>query len=248
MIRIFTHELSINGTPTPWAIEALDAAKARAVAQNDEILNGLIRDGRVAAESQARTDAETFTATLEFLKAKAIARTNNKFSLFSHQLKTDTEERKENARLAAAKSCAGFPDSSSVSKKATCSRQRMDPLARPPSRSRSCSHSRSHAPSPKSLSTPWASPVVELPPIRTLMDPALSLLPPPTDASVGPPSNSFEEAMMDVCTSQLSAYEPFRTRGTGASPDLNRSGLSGLHVLHGPCGRSRHRGRSRESP
>jgi len=55
--------------------------------------------------------------------------------------------------------------------------------------------------------TPHASPVLVLPLTHALTEHALSLQPPPTDVSVGPPEGSFECTMLGVHTSQLIAYE-----------------------------------------
>jgi len=56
--------------------------------------------------------------------------------------------------------------------------------------------------------TPQASPVYDLPPTRANMEqPTLTLHTPPMDISVGPPSNSFETAMMHMDTTMLTAYE-----------------------------------------
>jgi len=55
--------------------------------------------------------------------------------------------------------------------------------------------------------TPCALPVLVLPLTHTLTEHALSLQPPPTDVSVGPPEGSFECTMLGVHTSQLTAYE-----------------------------------------
>jgi len=49
--------------------------------------------------------------------------------------------------------------------------------------------------------------MVELPLNRALMEPALSLQPPPTNVTVGPPKNSLEVTMLDVSTSQLPIIE-----------------------------------------
>ena len=57
------------------------------------------------------------------------------------------------------------------------------------------------------MQTPRASPCVELPPTRALTEPALALLPPPTNVSVGPLSNSFESAMMQVDTTTMQTFE-----------------------------------------
>jgi len=56
--------------------------------------------------------------------------------------------------------------------------------------------------------TPRASPVCDLPPTRANTEqPTLTLRAPPMDVSVGPPSNSFETAMMHVDTTTLTAFE-----------------------------------------
>jgi len=56
--------------------------------------------------------------------------------------------------------------------------------------------------------TPWALPVVDLPPTcANTEQPVLTLRAPPMDVSVGPPSNSFETTMMHVNTTMLTAFK-----------------------------------------
>jgi len=66
--------------------------------------------------------------------------------------------------------------------------------------------------------------VVELPLNRALTEPALSLQPPPTNVTVGPPENSFEVAMFDVPPPQ----PPIETNSlpvSGSSFDPSTSGI-----------------------
>ena len=50
--------------------------------------------------------------------------------------------------------------------------------------------------------------MVELPLTRALTEPALSLQPPPTNVSVGPPENSLKAAMLNVTTTHLPISVP----------------------------------------
>ena len=67
------------------------------------------------------------------------------------------------------------------------------------------------------MQTPRASPCVDLLPTHALTEPALVLQPPPTDVSVGPLSNSFETAMMQVDTTTLQTFD-YPTRELSAPP------------------------------
>jgi len=193
----------------PWASEALEGAKAHALEENKTFLLNFTRNQCAIAEASAISDANDFyNTTLASLKAEALERAERKVASYKSDLKIQAEERKEALWLDSIKRIKEPPSTSSV----TCTnrtKQRADPTARP---SHSRSISRSRAPSPESpiiipisipsrspdQSTPWASPVVELPLNRALTEPALSLQPPPTDITVGPPENSFEVAMLDV--------------------------------------------------
>ena len=212
-LAYITHE-TITETIDPWASEALEGTKVHALAENDTFLSNYTHDQRVLAEAKAISDAnEFYTTTLTTLKAEAVERAECEVTIFKSDLKIQAEERKEALHLDSIKWIKEPSFSSSISH-TNCTKQRVDPTARP---MRSRSISQSQAPSPKSQipvpilissrspdqSTPRASPVVELPLNRALTEPALSLQPPPTDVSVGPPKNSLEAAMLDVSTSQL---------------------------------------------
>jgi len=217
-LAYITHE-TITDIIDPWASEALDGAKTLALEENKAFLLNFTRDQRAAAEASAISDANDFyNTTLASLKAEALERAEREVASYKSDLKIQSEERKEALRLDSIKRIKEPISSSSVTR-TNRTKQRVDPTARP---SRSRSISRSRAPSPESQivlpasiptrspdqSTPWASPVVELPLNRALTEPALSLQPPPTDVSVGPPENSLEAAMLDVSTSQLPISNP----------------------------------------
>jgi len=217
----------IATTVSPILIESLQAAKAKVDAEGSEFLTAYIRDERAKAEATANRDALTFyNDTLQSLKAEALERSGREIAEFKHGLKVKNEERKA-ALLSDFDKCApkSSPASSSVpasvvhsSCRKTCV-GRSNSVSRPspgPLRSPSLSRSRSLAPSPDSAApgrsldqlTPRASPVCDLPPTRANTEqPVLTLHAPPMDMSVGPPSNSFESAMMHVDTTTLTAFE-----------------------------------------
>ena len=67
--------------------------------------------------------------------------------------------------------------------------------------------------------------MVELPLNRALMEPALSLQPPPTNVTVSPPENSLEAVMLDVSTSQLPVTHTNPPPAVESSFDPSTSGI-----------------------
>jgi len=223
-VKQFIAQEVLATTVSPILIESLQAAKVKVDTEGSEYLAAYIRDERAKAEAAANSDALTFyNDTLRALKAEALERSEREIAEYKHSLKVKNEERKA-ALLADFESCAP-KSSSSVSASVTRSSRRKAHVDRSnsvshpspgPLRSRSLSCSRSLAPSPDSTVpgrspdqlTPCASPVCDLPPTRAnTAQPVLSLRAPPMDVSVGPPSNSFETAMMHVDTTTLTAFE-----------------------------------------
>ena len=248
----FTTQTAIDAVIEPWASEALEGARARALAENRAFLTEYTHDQRALAEARAISDANDFyNSTLASLKAEAHEHAERDVAEYKSELKIKAEEWKELNRLDAIKRLPKDSSSKSITR-TNRTKPRVDPTARPPSRAHSTS--RSAAPSPESLipdlpislpkgrspdqTTPRASPVVELLPTRTLTESALSLQPPPTDVSVGPPDNSQEAAMLDVTTSQMTPYtyplapSAFERQGPPpterTSTDLPTSELSAL--------------------
>ena len=233
----------------PWAIEAMQAAKAEADKDNLEYFTNYSRDLRTSAERRAIDDSDEFyNTTITSLNAEALERAEREVAEYKSTLKVKAEERKEAYRIDMEARLVKLTSSSSSQPITRTNRpkKRVDPITRPLSRSISRSRSRSHAPSPESrppgrspdMTTPRASPiVVELPPTRALTEPALVLQPPPTNVSVGPPSNSFEECMMLVDTTALpaveypraaSSFEPYGPPNTQAphAPEASASSTS----------------------
>jgi len=221
----------------PWASEALEGAKAHALEENKTFLLNYTRDQRTIAEASAISDANDFyNTTLASLKAEALERAEREVASYKSDLKIQAEERKEALRLDSIKRIKEPPPSTSSVSRTNRNKQRADPIARP-----SCSRSisRSRAPSPESQiviptsiptrspdqSTPRASPVVELPLNRALTEPALSLQPPPTNVTVGPPENSLEVAMCEVSTVPLSVPKPNPLPVSESSFDPSTSGI-----------------------
>jgi len=214
----------IATTVSPILIESLQAAKVKVDTEGSEYLTAYIRDERTKAEAAANADALAFyNDTLRTLKAEALERSEREIAEYKHGLKVKNEERKA-ALLGDFESRAPKPSSSVSASVTRPSRRkarvdRANSVSQPspgPLRSRSLSRSRSLAPSPDSAIpgrspdqlTPRASPVCDLPPTRAnTVQPPLSLHAPPMDVSVGPPSNSFESAMMHVDTTTLTAFE-----------------------------------------
>jgi len=227
---------TILETIDPWASEALEGAKAHALVENNTFLLNYTRDQRALTKAKAILDANDFyTTTLTSLKAKALKRAEREVASFKSDLKIQAEERKEALRLDSIK-WIKEPSSNSSITHTNRTKQRADPTAWP-----MCSRSisRSCAPSPESLiaapvlissrspdqSTPQASPVVELPLNRALTEPALSLQPPPTNVTVGPPENSLEAVMLDVSMSQLPITHTNLPPAAESSFDPSTSGI-----------------------
>ena len=209
----------ISNEAQPILIERVMAAKVKAEREAEDYLATLIRDERAKAEATAIADATQFyDNTLASLKAEALERAEREVAEYKSNLKVQAEECKATLLADFEKRIikSSAPSSSSRSSKRKARLESANPISCP-SPSRSISHSRSHsrAPSPEShvqgqspdMQTPHASPIVELPPTRALTEPALVLQPPPTNVSVGLPSNSFESAMMHVDTTDMQTFE-----------------------------------------
>ena len=168
-------------------IERVTAAKVKAEREAEVYLTTLIRDERAKAEATAIADATQFyDNTLASLKAEALERAEREVAEYKSNLKIAAEERKAALLADFEKRVvkSSVPSSSSRSSKHKARLESTNPISCPsPSRSISRSRSRSHAPSPEShaqgrspdMQTPRASPAVELPPTRALMEPALEL-------------------------------------------------------------------------
>ena len=218
----------------PILIERVTATKVKAECEAEEYLTNLIRDERVKAEAVAVQDASQFyNATLSSLKAEALEKAECEVAKYKSNLKVASEERKaallaDFERRAPKPSTPSVPSSSSRSAKRKARLESTNPIScLSPARSVSRSRSRSRAPSPEShalgrspdMQTPRASPAIELLPTRALTELALVLQPPPTNVSVGPPSNSFESAMMHVDTTDMQTFKyPARELST---PPIN---------------------------
>ena len=218
----------------PWATTAFDDVKAQQLIILDQRRKALesaatikISNAKEAARLRTVKEAQTFfeqqldirttQSKADIIQQEAELReaAEIEISAFKHMLKIEVDERKEKLRA----SFALTPSSSTPSLPAVRTnrpRKRVDPTSRPLPRSRSISRScgPSHGPRPLGRSpnmvTPRASHVTELPPTCALKEPALGLSylePPPTNMSVGPPSDSFEETMMKVDKSNLVAFE-----------------------------------------
>jgi len=220
----------------PWASKALEGAKVHAIEENKTFLLNFTCDQRTITEASAISDANNFyNTTLASLKAEALERAERKVASFKLDLKIQAEERKEALRLDSIKQIKEPSSTSSVAR-TNRTKQCADPTARP---MHSRSISRSRAPSPESQilipasipscspdqSTPRASPVVELPFNCALTEPALSLQPPPTNVTVGPPENSLKAAMLDVSMSQLPIVQTDPLPVVESSFDLSTSGI-----------------------
>jgi len=220
----FLVQETLATTVEPILIESLQAAKVKVDTEGEEYLTNYIHEERTKAKATANRDVLTFyNDTLNALKAEATERSEQEIAEFKSTLKVKTEERKA-ALLHDFEKWAPKPSpapSSSVVRSSHCKThvERSHSISAPladPSIPQSVSRSRSLAPSPDSVvpgqsldqMTPRASPVCELPPTRANTEqPTLSLRVPPMDVSVGPPSNSFETAMIHVDTTTLTAYE-----------------------------------------
>jgi len=215
----------------PWATTAFDDAKAQKIITLDKLRKELeaatageiskakeAAHIRTAAEAQAffkqQLDIRTKQSLLDILQHKAELHeaAEVEISAFKHTLKIQTEEHKEKLCTTLAPTPSSSISSQPVAR-TNKPKKRVDPTARPLPCSRSFSHL--HTPSPRVLppgrspdmATPRAPPAVELPLTHALTERALSLQPPPTDVSVGPPEGDLELTMMEVHTSQLTAYE-----------------------------------------
>jgi len=247
----------IATTVSPILIESLQAAKVKVDTEGSKYLTAYICDECAKAEAAANRDALAFyNDTLQTLKAEALERSECDIAKFKHDLKIRHEERKAALLADFDKRAPKLSSSSSISTSAVRSSrrktrvERSSSVSRPspgPLRSSSISRSRSLAPSPDSVVlgrspdqlTPRASPVCDLPPTRANTEqPVLTLRAPPMDVSVGPPSNSFESAMMHVDTTTLTAYEfpcapsafepqgPLNTQAAPLAPILSDTSFS----------------------
>ena len=216
----------------PWATAAFDDAKAQQVIVLDQRRKELeritaeeISKAKEAAQIRATVEAKAFfgqqldirtkQSLSDVLKLEAELReaAEVEISAFKHALKIQVEERKK--KLHSSLIPTSSSPSSISSQPVVCTnrpRKHVDPTSRPLPRSRSTSCSRPESRPPgwsPDMATPRASSVTELPPTRALTEPALglSLEPPPTNVSVGPPSNSWEEAMMKVDETNLVPVE-----------------------------------------
>jgi len=223
-VKQFIAQEVLATTVSPILIESLQAAKVKVDTEGSEYLTAYIRDERAKAEAAANADALTFyNDTLRTLKAEALERSKREIAEYKHGLKVKNKERKaallDDFESRAPKSSSSVSASVARSSRRKARVDQANSVSRPspgPLRSRSLSRSRSLAPSPDSAVpgqspdqlTPRASPVCDLPPTRAnTAQPSLSLRAPPMDVSVGPPSNSFESAMMHVDTTVLTAFE-----------------------------------------
>ena len=155
-----------------------------------------LRAKRYAAlDAQLQAEAEQY-----YNESAAALRINSDAELdaFKHTLKIETEQRKDNAQKAAHSavraSTRNHPRTSTSSPCVTRSRARKGTPSQTPTRDPSLT--RDHSITPK------ASPAVMALPSQALTEPlplaSQALSEPLTDISIGPPSNSFEVAMMDV--------------------------------------------------
>jgi len=213
----------------PWAMAAFDDAKAQQVILLDQCQKELERltkllwakeavrtcaalEARAFYEAQHDACNKQSAADILQHKAELCKAVEIEISAFKHALKIEVVECKDKLRASSTPT-----PSFSISEKPVAhtnrSKKHVDPTACPLPRSQSHSQARtpaleSHPPgwSPD-MTTPCTSPVMELLLTQALMEWALSLQPPPTDVSVGPPEGSFELCMMEVNTSLMSAYE-----------------------------------------
>jgi len=213
---------AIATTAEPLLIESLQAAKVKVDTEGAEYLSNYICEERAKAKSAANRDTLVFyNDTLTALKTEATERSEREIAEFKSTLKVKNEERKA-ALLDDFDKWAPKPSlNSSSAVRSSCRKTRVDrsnSISGPslgPLKSRSVSRLRSLAPSPDSLvpgrspdqMTPQASPVVNLPPTHANTEPPVLALQPPMDVSVGPPSNSFETAMMHVDMTTLTVFE-----------------------------------------
>ena len=168
--------------------------------QCNTIRDSLLRD----AESKARSAAESL---YQEELARASAELDTELLKFKHDLRIETELRKDNARKAADAAvkavsrnhpCAP-PLSTSASSRVTRSQTRsMRPTPNP---------SRPNLPMRPQSTTPKASPSISLMPGHVLTEPLTDVIrglsEPLTDISVGPPENSLESLMLKVDTEPL---------------------------------------------
>jgi len=86
-LAYITNETIIE-TVDPWASEALEGAKAHALAKNNTFLLNFTHDQRALAEAKAISDAnDYYNTTLTSLKAKALKRAEREVASFKSDLK-----------------------------------------------------------------------------------------------------------------------------------------------------------------
>ena len=196
-----------DSTLSAWVVEAADVAFAKAAALATEQAEATATAhyekemARLLAEANSRIAQD-----LVIKKSQADAEANAELSSYKHNLKIETDRRKDNADKAAVaavrKTTRNHPQapilSSSSSRRSRTNQDDNERPSRDSSRSASIVRDRS-----RSL-TPRASPAPFNPPSQVLTEPL-------TEISVGPPSNSFEEAMLEISSQHAPPSDPTET-------------------------------------
>ena len=208
-IRTRLHNIITKTAATPdaftrqWVSEAADAAYMIAARSSTA-------QAEEAASRHYDKEMERLLKEADVRIASDMAeyqtRVDDDFSKFKHQLRVDTEKRKDNASktadAAVRKVSRTHPHApiiaASTSRRGHGNQPNEDIRpSRTPSRASSTHPSRNASPVRAQSTTPKASPATFFPPSQALTEPL-------TDISVGPPSNSFEEAMLEVHASLAS--------------------------------------------
>ena len=175
-----------------WAIEAADVAYARATENATKSAKEAAQKYYNAEYTRLINVAKTnITEDLKQSITAAELEAETELAAFKHRLKVETEQKKDNATKAAnaavKKVTRMHPHAPPVSTSTSQRSHTNSSVATRPSRT----PSRAQSPERRTerSTTPRATPAVQ---------PSQALTEPLTDVSVGPPSNSFKEAMLHV--------------------------------------------------
>ena len=174
------------------------------------------------ADAKAKAEAEAYYND----KATELrAAVDLELATFKHQLRIDTDLRKDNATKAAnaaVRTVSHAHPKLPPSHRVTCSQSRTGTPSQTLTRDTSIKHPLS--------TTPKASPTVMASPSQALTEPLSQALrelsEPLTDITVGPPSNSFESAMMAVDTDVLTVKDSIHNPGNTAPPSPSNHSLA----------------------
>ena len=208
--RIVNDAQDSNAALSAWTDWAAQQVKNLSATRFAESRNAAVAE----ADAKAKAEAETYyNDKATELRAAA----DLELATFKHQLRIDTDLRKDNmtkAANAAIRTVSRTHPKLPPSHRVTRSQSRTGTPSQTPTRDVSIERPMS--------TTPNASPIVMGPPSQALTEPLTQaprkLSEPLTDITVGPPSNSFESAMMAVDTNIPTVKDSIHNPGNSTPP------------------------------